>query len=85
MILYTAYSIGLNYTIGFTYYIDSVSLTFWVILFSPFACVSSLPNLKAKCKNVIFFWRKNHAVDPQIPRVIRPNLGQMRAAVANIT
>jgi hypothetical protein len=84
MIMYTAYSIGLNYSIGFSYYIDTVSLTFWVILFTPFACIVSLPDLEAKCKKVIFFWRRNPAVGPQPRSITRPNVGQMRAAVANV-
>jgi len=84
MIMYAAYSLGLNYSIGFSYYVDTVSLTFWVILFTPFACVVSLPNLKAKCKKVIFFWRRNRAVVPQLELMARPNLRQMRAAVAPV-
>jgi hypothetical protein len=84
MIMYVAYSAGLSRSIGSNYYDDAINFTYWVVLFTPFACVVSLPDLRRKCRKVIFFWRRNRAVAPQLELMARPNLRQMRAAVAPV-
>jgi hypothetical protein len=84
MVLYAAYAAGLSYSVGADYYFDGLYFTYWVILFTPFASVVSLPDLRTKCKKVIFFWRRNRAVVPQLELMARPNLRQMRAAVAPV-
>ncbi|CAF1659211.1 unnamed protein product [Adineta ricciae] len=62
MILYAAYSGGLPYTVGNDYYSDSLFFTYWVVLFTPFASVISLPDLKGRVRKIIFFWRPRNAV-----------------------
>ncbi len=84
MIMYAAYSAGLSWSTGSNYYYDASNFTYWVILFTPYACVVSLPDLRTKCRKVIFFWRRNRAVGPQPQVMARPNLRQMRAAVATV-
>jgi hypothetical protein len=84
MIMYAAYTVGLSWNVAASYYGDALTFTYWVILFNPFACIVSLPELKTKCRKVIFFWRRRRAVVPQILSNTRPNAGQTHAAVARI-
>jgi hypothetical protein len=78
MIMYTAYTAGMSWDVGANYYGDALTFTYWVILFNPLASVVSLPGLKTKCKNVVFFWRARQAIRPEImemtPRSIHPQL-----------
>jgi hypothetical protein len=82
MIMYAAYSAGLSWNVAFNYFVDSSNFTYWVILFTPFACLVSLPDLEKKCKKVIFFWRRNRSVRPHSMSMTRPNMGQTRAPAA---
>jgi hypothetical protein len=81
MILYTAYSAGLSRTIGTDYYSESVFFRFWIILFTPFVCAVSLPELRAKCLNTMLFWQRRPAVVPQLMATTRARVGQPTAAV----
>jgi hypothetical protein len=65
MILNAAYLSGLSWDAAADYYSDMLDLSLWVILFTPFASATSLPDLKAKCRNLILFWRKRRAVRPE--------------------
>jgi hypothetical protein len=84
MIMYAAYTGGLNRNVGADYYFDAFAFTYWTILFTPFACLVSVPDLKTKCRKVIFFWRRNRAVRPHPHPLARPNVIQMRAAMPPI-
>ncbi|UJR22124.1 hypothetical protein I4U23_025188 [Adineta vaga] len=64
IILYAAYAAGVPYSFGSGYYADGLFFTYWIVLFNPFACALSLPDLKTKVRNVIFFWRRQNAVQP---------------------
>ena len=79
MILYAAYSAGLSWNTAFDYFVDSSNFTYWVVLFTPFACVVSLPGLRKRCKNLILC-RRGHAIDPQAFSLTRSRGGQTRAA-----
>ena len=84
-ILYAAYTFGLlPWSVGADYYSDSFFFSYWVILFTPFASIISLPDLKMKCTNVVLFWRKRRAVGPTVLTISRRNLGQT-PAVARTT
>jgi hypothetical protein len=84
MILYAAYTVGLSRSVGANYLADGQFFTCWVVFFTPFATIISLPDLRTKCKRVIFFWRSVHAVGPQTLSVTHRTVGQTRTAVAPI-
>jgi hypothetical protein len=84
MILYAGYAGGLAYTVGGNYYGDALFFNYWVILFTPFASVMSLPELRTKCRNVILFWRRRRVVAPETLMVARSRAGQTPAAVITI-
>jgi hypothetical protein len=84
MILCAGYSGGLVYTVGNNYYGDALFFNYWVILFTPFASVMSLPELRTKCRNVILFWRRRRVVAPETLMVARSRAGQTPAAVITI-
>jgi hypothetical protein len=75
MILYAGYSGGLSYRVGINYYSDGFYFTYWVVLLTPFATVISLPDLKTKCRNLLF-WRRNRAVQPVAIEMARRNINQ---------
>ena len=81
MILYTAYSAGLPRTIGTDYYAESVFFRFWIILFTPFVCAVSLPELRAKCLNTILFWQRRRAVAPHLMTTTGTRGGQPTVAI----
>ncbi|CAF1417981.1 unnamed protein product [Adineta ricciae] len=62
--LYTLYSFGLSRSIASDYYFDSLFFDNGIILFTPFVCVGSLPDLRTKIKNAFYFWRNRSAVAP---------------------
>jgi hypothetical protein len=84
MILYAAYSAGLDWNVAFDYFVDSSNFTYWVVLFTPFACIVSLPGLRKRCKNLIF-WRRGHAVNPQAFLMTRTRGDQTRTGPAAAT
>ncbi|CAF1149362.1 unnamed protein product [Adineta ricciae] len=71
MSLYAAYAIGLSRSIAIGYYSDSMFFAYWIVLFTPFATVVSLPDLQTKCKNAILFWRRRRIVFPEIMTITR--------------
>lgn len=73
MILYAAYLSGLSWDIAADYFSDMLDLSLWVILFTPFAALMSLPDLNVKCRNLVTFWRRRHPVRPTIITVSRRN------------
>jgi hypothetical protein len=79
-IMYAAYSAGLPKTVATNYYSCTSFLSYWVILFTPFATVISLPELKKKCQNLLF-WRRRHVVQPEMMEMTRRNAGQTVAVV----
>jgi hypothetical protein len=81
MILYAAYSAGLSPNIAADYFGDSLLFTIWVILFTPFACALSLPDLGTKCRNVILFWQRSGAVGPTVLMRTHSKNGQTGAVV----
>lgn len=76
MILNAAYLSGLSSDVAANYFSDMLDLSLWVILFTPFASITSLPGLRAKCRNLIIFWRRKHVVRPAIITVPSRKLGQ---------
>ena len=46
MSLYAAYSVGLTPDVAVDYYVDSLFFSYWMMLFVPFACALSLPDLR---------------------------------------
>ena len=61
--LYAAYSAGLSTPNEvYSYYSDALFFTYWVILFTPFACAVSLPDIRMKCQNVLFFWQRRRRI-----------------------
>ncbi|CAF1519290.1 unnamed protein product [Adineta ricciae] len=77
MMIYAAYSGGLPRTVAPDYYSDAIFFVHWVIFFTPFACVMSLPELSTKCRNAILFWHRRHTVGPiQLLTASRPNAHQ---------
>ncbi|CAF1194667.1 unnamed protein product [Adineta steineri] len=65
MTLYSAYSTGLPRTVAPDYFSDGVFFWFWIILFTPFASVTSLPDLQTKCRRFFPFRRATRAIAPQ--------------------
>jgi hypothetical protein len=81
MILYAAYSGGLQLTVAaFNYFFESLFFMYWIILLTPFACVVSLPDLKIKCRNLLF-WRRRNVVQPVSNETAHRNFGQTVAVV----
>ncbi|CAF3908627.1 unnamed protein product [Adineta steineri] len=76
MILYAAYSAGLPSYVAADYFLDGSFFFYWVIIFTPFASVLSLPELKVKCKNIFLFWQRNRVVRPDILPMNRLQAGQ---------
>jgi hypothetical protein len=66
MIMYAAYSIGLSHSVAADYYSDSSYFRYWIILFTPFIYVVSLPELRTKHRKIIIYWRKRRLVRPAI-------------------
>ena len=75
MILNAAYLSGLSWDIAADYYSDMLDLSLWVILFTPFATATSLPDLKTKCRNLITFWRRRRLVRPTVNTITRQKTG----------
>jgi hypothetical protein len=78
MILYAAYTGGVSFQVGSVYYSDALYFTYWLVLLTPFATVLSLPDLKTKCRNLLF-WRRNRAVQPVAIEMARRNVNQPAA------
>ncbi len=76
MILYTAYSAGLPSYVAADYFLDGSFFFYWVVIFTPFVSVLSLPELKVKCKNIFLFWQRNRVVRPEILPMNRLQAGQ---------
>ncbi len=81
MSLYAAYSAGLPWRIASDYYSDALFFNYWVILFTPFASIASLPDPKTKFKNLFLFWRRRNAVQPVATKITRRNVDQTVAVV----
>ncbi|CAF1060857.1 unnamed protein product [Adineta ricciae] len=75
IILYTAYSFGLSWNVGADYISDGVYFGFYAFMLIPFASLSSLPKLRKKCKNIIFFWQRHPTINPEAMLLtrIKPN------------
>jgi len=58
MILYVAYSPSLPCNIAINYCNDNVIFTYWIVLFSPFASVISLLELRVRM-GCVWMWEKN--------------------------
>ncbi|CAF0897415.1 unnamed protein product [Adineta steineri] len=84
MILNVAYLSGLSSDVASDYYNSMLDLSLWIILFTPFACITSLPDLKAKCKNLITFRRRTHAVRPAVIITTRRNPDQITTTARTI-
>jgi len=80
MTMYGVYSAGLPRTVAASYYSDSIFFNYWVILFTPFASLVSLPDLGTKCRNLFCFWRKRRAVQPAT-EMTRRNINQTVTAL----
>ena len=74
MIMFAVYTAGVDLGVGGKYFVDSIFFSYWSILFTPFASVISLPNLRAKCTKFICFWRRREAVVPQRFPMARLNI-----------
>lgn len=64
MTMYAAYSGGLARTVAADYYTDSLFFNYWVVLFTPFVSIFSLPDLGTKCRNLFLFWRRKRTIHP---------------------
>ncbi|CAF2649146.1 unnamed protein product [Rotaria sp. Silwood2] len=58
MLLYTAYTIGLSRSFAHDYYDTSIYLFYFVIIFLPFICAVSLPELRAKFHITVQKWKQ---------------------------
>ena len=76
MILNAAYLSGLSSDVATDYYSDMLDLSLWVILFTPFASIASLSDLKVKCRNLTTFRRRRRVIRPAIIQVIPRNPDQ---------
>lgn len=65
MILYAAAAAGISSALTTDYFDDSSFFLYWVLLFTPFASIISLPELKRKCTKIFFFWHASRVVQPQ--------------------
>ena len=74
MIMFAVYTAGVDLGVSGNYFIDSIFFAYWSILLTPFASVASLPNLRARCKNLICFWRGRDVVVPQLFQMARLNI-----------
>lgn len=72
MTLYAAYSAGLPWSVAADYYSDTLFFSIWTIQLTPLACTLSLPDLKMKCQDCLFFWRRRNPVGPQLPSQTQP-------------
>jgi hypothetical protein len=81
MLLNAAYSAGLPRTVASEYYSNTVFFMYWVILFTPFISIMSLPDLKVKYRNLFLFCRRRRAVQPEMMEMTRRNAGQTVAVV----
>ncbi len=84
MILNAAYSAGLSSMALTSYFFDSLFFSYWVILFASFASTVSLPAMTRKYRNLIWFWQRRCAVDPQILPLTRSKGDQTPAGVRAI-
>ena len=84
MVLYAGYSAGLSWSVAADYYNDSIFFSYWIILFTPFTTVLSLPELQTKCRNFFLFWRRQRVVNPQVVILTRQTTDQ-RVTVAPTT
>ncbi|CAF0952949.1 unnamed protein product [Adineta steineri] len=80
MILYAAYSAGVPRTVAADYFLNSIFLCFWIILFTLFAIVPSLPQWRTKCTKLFLFWRAKRRVNPEIPLPTRLKAGRTNTA-----
>jgi hypothetical protein len=80
MILYAGYEGGLPSTVASSYYNDALFFNYWVVLLTPFVSVVSVPDLKTKCRNLLF-WRRRNAIQPAMIEMARRNAGQTVAVV----
>ncbi|CAF0896938.1 unnamed protein product [Adineta steineri] len=80
MLLYAAYSAGVPRTVAADYFLNSIFLCFWIILFTPFAIVPSLPQWRTKCTKLFLFWRAKRRVNPEIPLPTRLKAGRTNTA-----
>ncbi|CAF1488910.1 unnamed protein product [Adineta ricciae] len=76
MILYAAYAFGLSADIGYEYFQNSLFFFYWVILFTPFMSILSLPDLKNKFHKFFFFWKNINQIYPEILTMTRLRRGQ---------
>jgi hypothetical protein len=79
IVLYAAYAGGLpKIQPVYGYYSDGLYFTYWVVLLTPFASIASLPDLKTKLRNLLF-WRPNRRVQPVSTVMGRRNVNQSTA------
>ncbi|CAF1375590.1 unnamed protein product [Adineta ricciae] len=79
MTLYAAYSAGLSWSFAADYFSDGLFLLYWIIFLVPFASVMSLPDIRAKCKDAIFFWRSKRVTMPVAMTTARTIPGKANA------
>lgn len=66
MILNAAYLAGLSWDVGADFYANMLDLSLWVILFTPFASTTSLPDFNAKCRKLFCFWKTRNTIHPAV-------------------
>jgi hypothetical protein len=66
ILLYTAYAVGLPSSIGADYYSDSSFFFYWIIIFTPFVSLASLPEVRVKLRRTFPFLHQSNAVRPHL-------------------
>ena len=84
MVLYAAYTGGLNRTILSDWYGDGLFFTYWLIMITPFVTVLSLPDKKTKCRKLFWFCQRNNVVVPTFLARSRSKARQAAVRVGNI-
>ena len=60
MCLNAAYATGVSFDVGSEYFSTAMFFTYYAILFTPFVCAVSLPELRSKCRQVLHFRGRNN-------------------------
>jgi hypothetical protein len=81
MVINTAYTVGLPWDGGSDYYWATMYLGYYTVLLTPFVCVMSLPELRAKFKQ-LFFCRRTRAIAPISMTSTRKNASQVATLTA---
>ena len=83
VIFNSAYTYGLNWDITVDFINVTLFFNYYTILLAPFVCATSLPELRAKCRQLLFC-RSRQAVDPAPMAMTRTKGPQAVALVPTV-